>query len=142
VTVPTWLQHHLEQAGLWDSDGTTRAARARRCRSCRDYVIVGLDADRCALPVAVDPDPLTELGEAAALIAGRRTFALSYRTGRLELDLRTTYEIRSVRQRDSGRVDVLAEHVCGCPSIGTAAGLGQPTRLVSATPHPTAVPPF
>lgn len=131
--IATWLQRHLEDRGLWDSDGITRATRARRCRSCRAYVLAGLDSDQCALPVAVDIDPLNRLGEAAALIAGRTTYSLRFRSGRLELDHRGQFEIRGEAQRNlTGgqlRRDVLPAHVCGMPSLGAAAQLGEPTRL-------------
>lgn len=138
--IPTWLQHHLEARGLWDIDGVTRAARARRCRTCRKYVLAGLDSDRCALPVAVDPDPLSALGEAAALIAGRATYALRFWSGRLELDHRNQYEIRAGGDR---RRDVLADHLCGQPSIGAAPALGMVSRLAPPpTASPAAEPPF
>lgn len=127
--IATWLQRHLEDRGLWDTDGVGRAARARRCRTCRSYVLAGLDADRCALPVAVDPDPLSRLGEAAALIAGRTTYSLRFRSGRLELDDRSQYEIRGDAGREAPRRDVLAGHVCGQPSIGAAPALGTTSRL-------------
>lgn len=129
MTVPTWLRQQLEDRGLWDSDGTNRVARARRCRTCREYVLVGLDSDHCALPVAVDPDPLSPAGEVAALIAGRATYSLRYLADRLELDRRTQFEIRGDASRDSVRHDVLARHQCGMPSLGQVPGLGRPSRL-------------
>lgn len=143
AVIPTWLQHHLEDRGLWDSDGVTRAARARRCRTCREYVLAGLDSDRCALPVAVDPDPLTPLGESAALLAGKSTYSLKFWSGRLELDHRGHYQIRGDVQRMRLRHDVVARHVCGMPSIGAGPGLGRPTRLPGLNPAPpVAEPPF
>jgi len=129
--IPAWLQRHLEDRGLWDVDGVTRAARARRCRTCRQYVLAGLDADRCALPVAVDPDPLSRLGEAAALIGGRTTYSLRFLSGRLELDHRGQFEIRGEAGSEI-RHDVLAGHVCGQPSIGQAPELGQASRFAIA----------
>lgn len=143
MTMPTWLQEHLEIRGLWDSDGTTRVARARRCRTCREYTLVGLDSDHCALPVAVDADPLSPAGEVAALLAGQTTYSLRDLAGRLELDRRTHFEIRGDAARESVRHDVLARHVCGQPSLGAAPGLGQPSRLVAAVVAlPVAEPPF
>lgn len=123
--IPTWLRAHLEDRGLWDADGVGRAARAHRCR-CRSYVLAGLDADRCALPVAAEPDPLSARGEAVALIAGRATFSLRMLSGRLELDHRGHFEIRD---RRTTRIDVLAGHLCDQPSIGTVPGLGAASRL-------------
>lgn len=129
--IPTWLRAHLEDRGLWDSDGIGRAARAHRCRSCRQYVLAGLDSDRCALPVAADPDPLSARGEAVALIAGRSTYSLRFLSGRLELDHRTHFEIRGGR---TDRMDILAGHLCDQPSIGLGPGLGVASRLASPPP--------
>lgn len=139
MTMPAWLQRHLEDRGLWDTDGVSRAARARRCRDCRRYVLTGLDADRCALPVAVDPDPLSVLGEATAILAGKTTFALRFLSGRLELDHRGHFELRSPPRR----LDVLAGHACGQPSLGSLPDLGMASRLgtVEALQSGTA-PPF
>lgn len=163
--IPAWLRDHLEQRGLWDTDGVGRGAKVQRCRKCREYVLVGLDADRCALPVACDPDPLSRLGEAAAVIAGRTTYSLRWLSDRLELDHRGHFEIRgdarcgdvccpakancrdpdcSMAREDLDlRHDVLASHSCGEPSIGAAAGLGAESRLrpVAGNP-PGATPPF
>lgn len=129
MTVPTWLQQHLETCGLWDTDGVGRAARARRCRDCREYVLVGLSSDRCGFPVAVDPDPLSVRGEAVALLAERTTYSLRNSVGRLELDFRTHFEIRGEVTRSGLRHDVLARHVCGQPSLGLVDGLGLTSRL-------------
>lgn len=138
MTIPTWLQRHLEDRGLWDLDSIGRAARARRCRTCRDYVLAGLDADRCALPVAADPDPLSVRGEAIAILAGKPTYSLRYLSNRFELDHRGHFDIRG----DPRRLDVLAGHICGQPSLGTLPELGQASRLAPpAVPIHTA-PPF
>jgi hypothetical protein len=79
--------------------------------------------------VAVDPDPLSRLGEAAALIAERTTYSLRFLSGRLELDVRGHFEIRGEAARDGLRLDVLARHVCGEPSIGMTPALGAESRL-------------
>lgn len=128
MSTPDWLRAHLESRGLWDSDGYSRATKARRCR-CHEYVLAGLDSDRCALPVAVDPDPLSRLGEAVALLAERPTYSLRILSGRLELDHRNHFEIRGEVVRDNLRHDVLVRHTCGLPSLGQAPGLGQASRL-------------
>ena len=143
MTTAPWLQQYLEDRGLWDTDGCTRAARCRCCRICREYVLIGLNADRCAFPVAVDPDPLSHLGEAAALIAERATYSLRFLSGRLELDYRTHFEIRGEASRDDLRLDVLATHVCGQPSLGRAPGLGTASRIAPAVVSDSAIePPF
>lgn len=124
MTIPDWLKAHLESRGLWDADGVGRAARARRCK-CREYVLAGLDADRCAFPAAVDVEPLSARGEAVALIAGRSTYSLRILSGRLELDQRSHFDIRGPQNR----LDVLAGHLCGQPSLGAVPGLGMASRL-------------
>jgi hypothetical protein len=128
--IATWLQEHLENCGRWDTDGVSRAARARRCRSCRQYVLTGLDADRCALPVAVDPDALSARGEAIAILAGKSTYSLRWLSNRLELDRRNRWEIAGA----SRRLDVLAGHLCGQPSLGTVPGLGAESRIALPSP--------
>lgn len=132
MVIAGWLRAHLEDRGLWDADGVSRAARARRCR-CREYVLAGLDSDRCALPVATDLDPLSARGEAVALIAGRTTYSLRFLSDRLELDRRSHFEIRGGR---TDRVDVLADHRCGLPSLGLAPELGATSRLGFLVPDP------
>lgn len=142
MTTPDWLRAHLEMRGLWDADGYGRAAKARRCR-CREYVLAGLDGDRCAFPVAVDPDPLSRLGEAVALVAGRSTYSLRMLSGRLELDHRNHFEIRGEVARTNLRHDVLVRHTCGLPSLGLAPGLGVASRLAfSVTGSDNASPNF
>lgn len=138
--IPAWLQQHLEDRGLWDTDGVGRAARGRRCRTCREYVLVGLDSDRCAAPVAVDPDPLSAFGEAVARLGGRTTYSLRWLSGRLELDWRSHYDIRS----EPRRLDVLQGHECGQPSIGAMPTFGTATRLITVTgsDNATAEPPY
>lgn len=138
MTTAPWLQRYLEDRGLWNADGFARAARGRRCRICREYTLAGLDSDRCALPVAVDPEPLSARGEAAALLAGRTTYSLRFLSGRLELDRRSHFEIRGEQRR----LDILARHVCGEPSIGLAPGLGALSRLDPLPDPVTAEPPF
>jgi hypothetical protein len=128
VTIPTWLQKHLEASGLWDVDGVTRHARVRRCRKCNHRVIVGLDADLIAGEAVCDTNPLSSRGEAAALILGRRTYCLRWTAGFLQLDQRGHFEIRghpAGTPRRPGRLppyDVVAEHACWVlplPSIQT-----------------------
>ncbi len=145
MSIPKWLQIHLEAKGLWDQDGVSRAARARRCKGCRRYVLVGLDGDRCALPVAVDPEPLSALGEAAALLTGRTTYRLAFLSSRLELDARDRYQIRGdAAGRTGPQHDVLAAHACGTTPLPEADHrLGAPSALTFDAPARRLVePPF
>lgn len=89
-----------------------RAANLKPCPSCRATVLAGLDADMAALPVRCDPTPLTEMGEAVALLQGRTTYdLLPTKTGR-ELHERTPHFISKPR-----RYSVFATHKCHSPLI-------------------------
>ncbi|MBA9003752.1 hypothetical protein [Thermomonospora cellulosilytica] len=101
--IPAWLQR--TRAG-----DTSRAATLRLCRKCRAPVIVGLDADRAARTAYCDPTPLTELGEAVAVMQNRRTYDLMSGPSRKELSPREADHIRKPRL-----YPVLAEHKCGAP---------------------------
>jgi hypothetical protein len=87
--------------------GVTRRATIR-VHTCHSPILAGLDADRCALPVAVDPYALTTAGEVWSLRAGRDTYVLHQGL----LHLRTRWDIPS---NPAGSVTVLAEHRCGHP---------------------------
>lgn len=80
---------------------------------CGAHVLVGLDADRCALTARVEPYPLTALGEVEALRAGRWT----YRLLRGALDRRDRWNIPG--HPPTPEVPVLAAHVCGQPLPAT-----------------------
>ncbi|HEU4544479.1 MAG TPA: hypothetical protein VFR23_25335 [Jiangellaceae bacterium] len=108
--IPAWLQTHLTATGAWNTDGIGRALRARQC-TCGARVLSGLDADRAALPAAVEPSPVDPAGELLALMQNRRTFRIRY-FGRWEIDRRSSFDIAA---QPAGKVDVLIEHECGRP---------------------------
>lgn len=112
MTTPTWLLDHLIRAGHVTETGATRKAKIRRCQKCRAHVLVGLDADMCALEVEADPTPLSALGEALALVEGRRTLALYRDRGRFVLDPRRTEDITGDPAGSNSREDALREHRC------------------------------
>ena len=70
-----WLTDHLIATGHLAESGLTRSARLRTC-SCRQTILAGLDDDIAALEAAVDPTPLTPLGEMLARIEHHATFDL------------------------------------------------------------------
>lgn len=124
---PPWLRAHLEKRGLWNADAVGRAARARTCRRCGRTILVGLDGDLCADVALADPSPLSVLGEAAALVLGRRTYSLRWASSRLELDYRSSFHIRPHRDR----LDVVAEHDCHSlplPSLASVLSVASPAR--------------
>lgn len=87
-----------------------RNASTRRCPTCSQIVLYGLDGDVCALSARVDPTPLTVLGEAVAVISGRGTYNLTRVGGRQRLYLRDADAIEGDR-----RYPVVPEHRCGAP---------------------------
>lgn len=142
MSLPTWLRTKLQRDGLMDDNGLTRRARARRCTTCRTYLLAGLDGDLCAFPAYVDPTPLSAHGEAAALILGRRTYALWHRGGRLELTPRDRWQIKgSPAGHPKNRFDVHAEHICGSGPLPSAPSVHE--RFTTAVPlTPNAPAPF
>lgn len=94
-------------------------------------MVRGLDDNRCALYVAVDPAPLTAAGEFLALAAGRPTYELTWRGDRYEIDHRDQWRIRG---RPPEAVHAVAAH--RCQSVLAAAGY----RPVDPTTRPTEYP--
>jgi hypothetical protein len=123
--IPTWLLRRLEDAGRLDADGTRRTVRTVTCR-CGAAVLAGLDADRCALAVLVDPAPVDVRGEALAVLAGRSTYDLHG----LELDRRDVWRLAGPR-----RAPVLAEHRCGAVPL-PAAEMEMHSRLADFSDSP------
>lgn len=125
MTIPRWLQTHLENTGRWDTDGIHRAVTTRLCKVCKTRVLTGLDDDACAAPATVDPTPLDTTGEALALLAGRATYDLTRRGDRYELDHRSPLTIRT-HPPGSRPSDVLTDHRCHAPSLPAAPSAHQP----------------
>lgn len=104
-------------------DGVRRAARAAACRRCGVSVMRGLDADLAAAAVAVDVQPLSPAGELAALLAGRRTYALTWVAGRARYEIDVRFP-DMIEFRPPGTVfnsDVVAGHVCHAPVLDILA---------------------
>lgn len=101
--IPAWLQR-THRGDL------SRAATLRLCPRCKSPILIGLDADRAAITAHCDPTPLTELGEAVALMQGRKTYDLIPGIKRREIWPRETAHIQQPR-----RFPVLATHKCGTP---------------------------
>lgn len=138
-----WLRRHLANTGVMTEEGITRKARPRRCRRCNAVIIVGLDADQCAVQVHADPTPLNAAGELLALAEGRRTLSLLVTGGGRVLEPRRPEDIRRLPPQAPGvREDVLREHRCGTPPPP------EPTTCTSVFTHaaaslpPNSPPPF
>lgn len=127
MTIPAWLQNHLEALGRWDTDGIRRAAAARLCR-CGARILAALDDDVAALPVRADPAPLDAAGELAALMQGRATFRLQHNNGKWELDRRSVFDIQ---QQPAEETHVLPEHKCGRPIPANGPPITNPRPRIS-----------
>ena len=87
-----------------------RRARSERCPGCGATVLHGLDGDRAARVVTVDPTPLTNAGELAALARKQRTYTLSWCGDGYEIDLRDQFHIAGTPAERHGRV--VTDHRC------------------------------
>lgn len=138
MSTPRWLTEHLAKTGALHTDGISRTARVRRCQDCPAWTVVGLDADRAAGPAVADPTPLTRVGEALALLAGRTTYTLRRFGGRLELDHRHRWAIAG-DQVGGGDYDVVVEHRCTALALPATESRLRPERVGGGTHGP---PPF
>lgn len=138
----TWLRDHLIRSGHMTETGTTRKARIRRCPTCPAEILVGLDDDTCALEVHADPVPLSELGEAVALLQNRRTLHLRRDGGGWVLDRRDNHDIANRPAGTAQRLDVVGQHHCATGPPPPA--LQAPSSFPEAKPpvRPTERPPF
>lgn len=76
TALPELLVRRLaETTGQGIKGRVQREAVTARHR-CGGLVVVGLDDEAMAWPAYVDPIPLTQVGEALALLAGRNTYRL------------------------------------------------------------------
>lgn len=119
----SWLQARRAE---W-----ARAANLKPCPLCRATVLAGLDGDAAALPIRCDPTPLTQMGEAVALLQGRTTYdLLPAKTGR-ELHERTTHFINKPR-----RYLVFAAHKCNNPLTAFMQHAEPETEVTPNDQHP------
>jgi hypothetical protein len=134
MTIPHWLQAHLEATGKANPDHVGRIAKPRRCPRCRTPILVGLDDDHAALPARVDPTTLDSAGELAALITERQTYNIWRAAGGYELTHRDGFHVAGARN-----APVVAEHACGKPIPGQP--LTDPTNAFPAAQEDQC-PPF
>jgi hypothetical protein len=104
------------------------------CPKCGALVMQGRDGGPVIHIVTVDPGPISQLGEAMALVDGRNTYDLYRVNGGLELHPRSAAHVRAGHKRP-----VVTDHRCGAEPL-PAADLPPPPR---AKPEPQSfVPPF
>lgn len=116
---------HIADVALTNS--VTRTVQQRPC-VCGAWTLRGLDDPRCAGEATVAPQPLDAVGELLARAGGRNTYNLHLEAGRLILDHRSQWAIRS-KPPGIGAYDVVAEHRCHAPPLP-----GIPSRLPTQTP--------
>ena len=138
--LPDYVVRHLVAQGLRDGDtGAMRRARAAYCLRCHALVMRGIDAPFGGMSRDVEPAPLSRIGEALALMSGRRTYTLAWRGDRYEIDHRDQWQIRGSPAESRAGVDVVVEHDCDAPELPTGE-----TRI--AVPQPAGAlpdqPPF
>lgn len=98
-------------------NNTLRGIRAGHCPACREPVLAGVDEDWCAAVVRVDVTPLSAIGEASCVLAGRPTYSLDDTPARL-----TRRRASRMKMQPAGdprkrwhKYDVLPLHECGNP---------------------------
>lgn len=109
MAIPKWLRSRL------GTPAKGRGCRCVRCIVCRSDLVVGLDNDTCASRAICDPVPLSVIGEALALLDGRRTYELSRHGSGLALYHRDHWQISGRHASDT--CIVLADHKCGTPPL-------------------------
>lgn len=130
--IPPAVRQALIDAGKLTPDGLGRAAQLRTCPRCRQWVVVGLDDDRCALVVKCDPVTIDVLGEALTFVSGRSTYELWGK----ELVRRDAFKITA-----GMRKPVIPEHECGKPKVADQQVL-QLFLPLKKSNHTTGAPPF
>lgn len=118
----------VNQGFMDEQTGATRKARYSRCSICKNRVIIGIDRDFGGRAVECDPDPLSKLGEMAALLLGRRTLDLHAHGGRWIIDRRESWHIRDTPPGTVGN-DVLVTHKCGAPKLASIPSTVQITVI-------------
>lgn len=106
--LPQWLREHLAAIGRANPDGYRRAVKQRTCRDCDAVVLGGLDADRAALTVQVDPYEIDEIGIVLALTQGIEIYTLNCYAGNWQLDFSHIWSIQAGR-----KYPTLPAHRCG-----------------------------
>lgn len=116
--IPAWLQRTA-------AGDVFRAATLRTCPRCDTVLLVGLDDEIAALTARTEILSLNTVGEALALLSGRRTFDLISIGGRKELHRRDEWHITAER-----RYPVLPEHRCGASLAAHAMRIPARRRYV------------
>lgn len=119
--------------------------RATWCPSCKAPIIVGLDADQCAVLARADALPINAAGETVAVLAGRATYEIKPRANSFVIRRRNA---NSIRRRPAGKpahellaYDVVQEHRCPTGPADTFT-LAPTVRPRTSHLDPAALPPY
>lgn len=137
----SYLLDHLIASGHVTETGLTRRAKIRTC-SCRAKILAGLDADIAALEARCDPQPLSPLGEALAILEGRRTYTLRREGRGWVLDWRDAHEITWSPATSRARRDVVRQHRCKTPPPAPELAAASAFPETKPPLPPAAAPPF
>lgn len=123
-----WVADQLIDNGTMTADYVTRRVKTMACRMCRAPVLACID-DLGGTGYA-DPAALSNLGEAIAVAAARRTWAI--------FDDQLCYRgPHAIRYRSAAVLDVYGEHVCHATPLPAKPGPAQAAR-----PNFDGPPPF
>jgi hypothetical protein len=118
--MPEWLARKLENDGVIDfshaGPPATRRTRAILCPGCRRPIMRGLMPLPTPWPVDADPTPLSSLGEALALLAGVKTYELSWSFDHYEIRHREWSMVTYGPADTLKESDVLGAHNCRVPT--------------------------
>jgi hypothetical protein len=111
-----------------------------KCRLCGAPVLVGQDDSDGGIETYVEPVPLSKVGEALAVLTGRRCVLLIREAGHWVIQRRLLTDVAKER---ISREDVLVEHKCGAPELPPAETTFPPVPPPRETELPTyEEPPF
>ena len=115
--IKSWLADHI--ATTTGAPAGAGNLRAEKCRSCGVVVLAGLSSQQAGFSVQVDPQPLSPVGEAMALLVGRWTFALRMAGNHFRLTTRDQWQIKGSPAGSAMyvRTDVVAQHACNAPQL-------------------------
>lgn len=134
MSLPGWLKESL------GTPTRGRGAKAAKCIVCKADVIAGFDEDVCARAVVVDPHPLSELGEALALIEGRSSYRLAPQGKGMALWVRDHWQIAGTGASDT--VWVFTDHKCHSAPFPGVTVKARWRRHLKKVPADTDEPPF
>lgn len=116
-------------------NGHTRKVGATTCPRCHAPTLTALDGASPSPLLVVDPTPLSPVGEALALLAGRYTVGLWQAGTHYQLVMRDSYAITGAPAGTAGH-DVLAQHVCNAPVLPSAPTAHRPRVPAEAFTEP------